>query len=296
MGASQVKPYLSVCAIYRDEADYLAEWIEFHLLVGVERFFLYDNMSVDHHREVLQPYIEQDIAIVHDWPDHPKGQFSAYTDCLERYRHDVRWIAFIDLDEFLFSPTGRPVSDVLIEYESAPGVGVNWAMFGTSGHRTKPEGLVIETHEWRMEDIPVDCPIKTIVDPTRTVSPGATVHFFSHADGPPPVNENHEPIDQLPRSSTRTLSYSKLRINHYLMKSEEEYRRKRARGRADADRSEPSIPDDVFRRREKAFNQHHDTTIQMYLPRLREALAARAQAVSPAGSQQAEARSVRTST
>ena len=35
--------YLSVCAIYRDEAHYLAEWIEFHRLVGVERFFLYNN-------------------------------------------------------------------------------------------------------------------------------------------------------------------------------------------------------------------------------------------------------------
>ena len=35
--------YLAICAIYRDEAPYLREWIEFHRLVGVEHFFLYDN-------------------------------------------------------------------------------------------------------------------------------------------------------------------------------------------------------------------------------------------------------------
>ena len=51
--------YLSICAIYRDEAPYLAEWIEFHRLVGVERFFLYDHMSQDHHLEVLAPYLNR---------------------------------------------------------------------------------------------------------------------------------------------------------------------------------------------------------------------------------------------
>ena len=34
--------YLSICAVYRDEGPYLREWIEFHRLVGVERFYLYD--------------------------------------------------------------------------------------------------------------------------------------------------------------------------------------------------------------------------------------------------------------
>ena len=34
---------LAACAIYRDEADYLAEWIEFHRLCGFELFFLYDK-------------------------------------------------------------------------------------------------------------------------------------------------------------------------------------------------------------------------------------------------------------
>ena len=39
-----------------------AEWIEFHRLVGVERFFLYDNGSTDDHREVLAPYVEEGIV------------------------------------------------------------------------------------------------------------------------------------------------------------------------------------------------------------------------------------------
>src|SRR5919201_1450975 len=66
MGAE--KPYLSLCALYKDHADYLREWIEFHRLVGVERFFLYDNESSDDHEAVLAPYVERGIVEVHEWP------------------------------------------------------------------------------------------------------------------------------------------------------------------------------------------------------------------------------------
>jgi len=41
--ADRAKVDLAVTAIYRWEADYLREWVAFHRLVGVERFFLYDN-------------------------------------------------------------------------------------------------------------------------------------------------------------------------------------------------------------------------------------------------------------
>ena len=45
---------------------YLAEWIEFHRLIGVERFFLYDNGSADDHEQVLAPYVDEGIVVVHD--------------------------------------------------------------------------------------------------------------------------------------------------------------------------------------------------------------------------------------
>ena len=57
--------YLSACAIFRDEAAYLAEWIAFHRLVGVEHFFLYDNGSADHPEAVLAPYLaEGEVTLV----------------------------------------------------------------------------------------------------------------------------------------------------------------------------------------------------------------------------------------
>ena len=73
--------YLAACAIYRDEAALPAEWLEFHRLVGFERFYLYNNLSTDHHSRCSRPYLEEGLVVVHDWPQFP-GQLQAYDHCL----------------------------------------------------------------------------------------------------------------------------------------------------------------------------------------------------------------------
>ena len=122
--------YLAVCAIYRDEGSYMREWIEFHRLVGVERFFLYDNRSSDDHREVLAPYVERGEVVVHEVADHDWSQetpqLAAYQHCIAEHAGEARWIAFIDLDEFLFSPTGGRCRRCC----AAMSVGPEWASTG----------------------------------------------------------------------------------------------------------------------------------------------------------------------
>ena len=103
--------YLAACLIYKNHASFLREWLEFHMLVGVERFYLYDNGSTDDHEEVLAPYIEEGIVLLHQWPG-AQRQFAAFDHCVETYRNDARWIAFIDVDEFLFlGDAGHPANE-----------------------------------------------------------------------------------------------------------------------------------------------------------------------------------------
>ena len=65
------KPYLqelALCAIFRDEARFLKEWIEFHKLVGVTTFYLYNNLSEDDYNAVLEPYIASGEVKLEQWP------------------------------------------------------------------------------------------------------------------------------------------------------------------------------------------------------------------------------------
>ena len=91
---------LAACTIYRDDAEYLPEWIEFHRLMGVERFFLYDNGSADDHEQVLAPYVAEGIVVVHRWPHaflghngRPRAIFTAFEDCCGRHAQDRYLVA-----------------------------------------------------------------------------------------------------------------------------------------------------------------------------------------------------------
>ena len=276
------KPYLSVCGIYWNEAPYLREWIEFHRLVGIEHFFLYDNRSTDNHLEVLAPFIEEGFVEVRHWDVFP-GQLQAYDDCVKRHRDDSQWIAFIDIDEFLFSPLGRPVPEIVGEFEEHPAVGAHWCTFGDSGHDTKPPGLVIENYVMRSTDVNRNWAIKSIVQPHRTVSAGDNPHYFEYDDHTFAVNENHE---QMTGALNRVVPhihenpvFERLRLNHYVTKSKEERRAKLARPIAFNGKFKNT---EHVMKRDVGLNQVRDETILMYLPALKEALAALPEPAAPA--------------
>jgi hypothetical protein len=289
---ARVKPYLAIGAIFRNEAVYLREWIEFHRLVGVERFFLYNNLSTDDHGTVLAPYIESGTVVLEDFPEPPPPLLvtACYQRCVETHRDDARWIAFIDLDEFLFSPTGAPLPEILRDYEYAPGVAANRMPFGPSGHRTRPPGLVIESYVRRPKV--VQTAIKSIVDPTAVArSEGA--HYFTYEEGRCAVDEQHRVLDperqvpaelaragKRPRTNaafTESLSMERLRVNHYATKSRQEFVAKLDSPRPDGGVDRKVADTDFHLRRLDA--EADDGSIMQYLPALREALAGNRQEV-----------------
>jgi hypothetical protein len=266
---------LGVCAIYRDEGPYLREWIEFHRLVGVERFFLYDNGSSDDHLEILAPYRENGTVVLHEWPG-PRRQLPAYEHCLNEHESESRWIAFIDLDEFLFAPGGQPLPEVLADYQGYPAVGVNWAIFGPSGHVSKPAGLVVESYVQRL-NIPDNRTIRSVVDPTQALR-SLSAHQFSYKSHYA-VDENKYPILSY---YTKSVSFSRLRVNHYFTKSLSEYRERSARTRPDQVSSQRRVGPERVLEAERTAGER-DETILTYLPALREALSQGPEgAVSPA--------------
>ena len=52
----------AICAIVKNEGRYLEEWIDYHLGIGVQKFFIYDNESTDSTKDILQRYERQGIV------------------------------------------------------------------------------------------------------------------------------------------------------------------------------------------------------------------------------------------
>jgi hypothetical protein len=260
------KVTLSICAIMKYEAPYLLEWLEFHKIVGVQKFYLYDNGGGIDSAGILHPYLKSGEVVLHDWPV-ALGQLPAYAHCLQTYSQASEWIAFIDLDEFLFPTVGDDLKAILGEFATAPGVGVNWLMFGTSGHSVRPAGLQIENFTKRAEiNFPGNQHIKSIVRPDR-VFPPTDPHFFNCKDD----TESTVTEEFLPLSSAMTdyVSVGKLRINHYFTRSREDMYQKMLRGRAcDA----TSRTWDFLESGDR--NEVEDLTIHRFLPQLKQAVEA----------------------
>lgn len=125
-------PTVAVCAIFKNEAPYLREWLTYYRLLGVTEFHLYDNGSTDDWRARTgwDINVPPDVHL-YDFPGHGV-QEEAYENCLA-FQARADWIAFIDVDEYLWHPVGRTLPEALAR-EDADGLYVPWRMFGDGGH------------------------------------------------------------------------------------------------------------------------------------------------------------------
>lgn len=258
---------LSICAIFKNEAPYLREWIEFHRLVGVARFHLYQNNSTDDWGAVLAPYVDGGIVEVVDWPMPPPSQLPAYQDFIDRRRGGDEWVAFIDCDEFLFSPRCDNLCKVLADdrFCDCGAVGVNWMCFGAGGQHDPSPAPVIERFITRpRDDFPPNAHIKSILRMDRVHAAGGSPHCFILEDCT--VSEDGNLLED---SFHRPPTHRRLRINHYFTKSRREFALRRSGPRAD--NGKPRDPSD-FEGYQSA--DVHDTTIWRFLPALKSKLAA----------------------
>ncbi len=229
-------PYdLAVCAILRNEGNYVEEWLKWHILAGVSKFFLYDNESDDDTAAILRPYVRQGIVEYVYYPGKCR-QIPAYNDCIRKHRYDAEWIAFIDGDEFL-QPLGEAtVLEILHgmreQHADMGGLAVTWRNFGSNGHVTAPaEGGVIANYVRRECDHP-EQHIKTIVNP-RCVRAFFSSHYPVYYAGFSSLDEQGEPVP-VHLSSSRQSELKQICLVHYSMKSWEEWLKRRSQGKADA--------------------------------------------------------------
>jgi hypothetical protein len=139
---------VALCLRFRDEARYLAEWLEYHHAAGVSHFFLYNNFSADNYKSVLQPWLDAGRVTLLDWPKIPASP-AAEEDCIRHALGRFQWVGFLDADEFVVIRDGRSIGDFLDGFSRAPAVGLHWRMFGSSMHMARPSEPVIVAYQHR---------------------------------------------------------------------------------------------------------------------------------------------------
>lgn len=137
----------AIGAIFKNEYEYVLEWLAWHRLAGFSKFFIADNGSIDGTRQLLEALSEAGFIKIIYTPPQPNAQLSAYQTILNDFYNQTDAIAFIDADEFIYADDGILPTQHLATIFADPKVAavlLNWRMFGSSYKQTKEEGLVIE--------------------------------------------------------------------------------------------------------------------------------------------------------
>lgn len=233
---------IAIVSVMKDEERYVAEWVSFHRSVGVRHFFVYDDGSTDRTVAILCDLLPPDELTIFPWRFamvdvsnrlQVNRQTLAFGHAILNFGDAFRWMAFIDVDEFILPKTGTTIEEALGGAKGFPNVSLPWHMFGTNGHKTRPEGPVTRNYTMRAAD-PMSrlenvMNFKCIVDPCA-VSEVSVHHFHTKEHGDRTSNDAGQVVPLGKRKSPDFYSARYLQLNHYYTRSEEEFSRKIKRG------------------------------------------------------------------
>lgn len=208
---------VALCVRIRDEAPYLAEYVEYYLAAGVSQIFFYEKLSQDRFREALTPFIHQGVVtLLADWPHIPISP-AAEQDAVLRSIGRFEWVGMIDADEFVVIHDGRAIGEFLSGYKQYPAVALHWRGYGSSGHKTKPAGPVIV--EYTQREPHANRHVKCFVQPHQ-VAAYRNCHSWYYLGMRCAVNELRQGVfGSISQPPTDRYAW----INHFHHKSDEEY-------------------------------------------------------------------------
>lgn len=274
LGSNEFHYYISACGFFQDEAPYLKEWIEYHILLGCQHFYLYNNDSTDNYMEVLEPYMKKGIVDLFQWPSSVKGgywkddQIRAYNHCIKVCSGITDWLVIIDIDEFIVPIVEPDLVAFLKNYDNSPTVGgiqINWQLFGTSNlKKISKNKLLIESlimkapSNYDSADLPNNTIFKSIV------RPHAVDKFEQHH------GTYKEGFSAIPSGSTsyfQPINIDQIQVNHYWTRAEDFFYDVKIGRRL---RFKPKRYYAIMLNKLIELNIVEDTTILKYVPKLKE--------------------------
>ena len=232
---------IALVTMAKDEDLYIQEWIDYHLKLGFDSIYIYQNNwrfknQIPNDRvhflewdvDSTKPEVGQKTW---EWNRHSK----CYSNFGKDYYNQYEWAAFFDVDCFLTLKQTDDVKEFISKFDDVKQqqVVINFAFFGDNGHQTFDENntSVLErfTKKW---DKPYTHSYYQFL-PICKLHENFCCHSTHFVEG--------EWIDVDlatgvgPSSTSRNITFDKAQLNHYYTKTFPEWLLKMEKTRAEGD-------------------------------------------------------------
>jgi hypothetical protein len=226
---------LCIMAIFKDEQDYMEEWLNHHIEQGIEHIYLYCNdTDINKYACLNNEKYKKYITLI-PWVNKKNNgantiQRQAYTHCVQTYNNEYQFIMMLDLDEFIIHTDEKNkvidfINSIKGTWTSTRAIKVQRYDFGSNGHIDKPIGNVMDNYTKHEK---ICSSYKTIanadyIDINKNFY---GVHDFNYLDKTGKVYNDYFSYKYtgFPNRCTEdSVNEIPLVINHYYTKSYQEY-------------------------------------------------------------------------
>lgn len=127
-----------IFVVIKDEQQYLDDFIKYHLNLGINHIFIFEDKNSASHKEITDNYKSVTLnsvdilqPTVYSQREYIKKGLIWIKD-----NFDYDWCFSIDCDEFI--TVTEPLEQVLENYTKHDALMLHWKNYGCSGHITKP--------------------------------------------------------------------------------------------------------------------------------------------------------------
>ncbi|KAB8294784.1 hypothetical protein EYC80_006746 [Monilinia laxa] len=226
--------YVSVCMAVKDQGLDLPEWFVHHYYhLGIKRFYIMDDGSDPPLSEMEDLGIPREHVTFQYFSKSEHTMYMqeyVYNVCVEKYRSNHTWMAFLDADEYLEMTGKEDLNQFLEKFENDKRVGAvypSWMTHSSAGLLKRPKSVRKAYIDCIWDGEGHNVLGKTIAKLSLYTGPN-TVHQVYSKDGAITVDENGVQAPIRRYSPTR----DKIALHHYALKSREEYQEKVDRGNA----------------------------------------------------------------
>jgi hypothetical protein len=210
----------------RDEPN-ISEWVAHHLLLGFDKIIVFDHLSTVPISSMIKTNFNGRLNIIRVY-----GIGNIKVSLMKQAidiasKGNYSWMLYLDADEFLNLNKFANIKSFLGDFKEADAIGINWLMFGTSGHKEQPKGLI--TEKFIRSEIRLNKHVKSFVRPSVAIRVN-NPHYFIITNSNRYFSANGTkmsigPFNNQPLSFIKSPIY----IAHFYTQSEEEHLRRKSR-------------------------------------------------------------------